>query len=400
MSDLSEAIRRSFSTTERFGDDSPMRVLGRRQLSGYEVFAQSIATTAPVASMVVVPVMLLSDGGGLPGLLTLALVFLGTVLAALCIAQFTRRMISPGGLYSFAFQGLGSRGAMMSGAALLLKYVGSASMTLYNGSLAALAVAAHVGLPVDGLPLRLAVCVVIGAALLAALIRGVKVAAVVILCIEGASLLFIVGLMLFAGEPGSAAEVPAASGFNSLPFWLTAVFCLAGFESATFLGSEAKRPYVTVTRAVIWTPLICGGLFLIGGWAAFTGRADPVVEVYLYGSSSRLSDVTAVLLQTAFAFSWLASSMASSNAASRLLFTMGLDRVIPTFLGRVHARFRTPSAALVVSAGLSTAISVLLLGGGSSWLLPHLQPMARAGILLAYLLTALAALRRPGRRGD
>jgi len=53
---------------------------------------------------------------------------------------------------------------------------------------------------------------------------------------------------------------------------LAALFSLAGFESATFFGPEAKRPLTTVTRVVLVTPLICGGLFLFAGWAAWTGR--------------------------------------------------------------------------------------------------------------------------------
>ncbi|MBF6212129.1 APC family permease [Nocardia puris] len=393
MSALTTAIVRSFEPAQHTGgDDSPMRVLGRRQLSGYEVFAQSVATTAPAASMVVVPTMLLAHGAWPSGLSTLVVVLVGTVLAAACIAQFTRRMISPGGLYSFAYQGLGGRGALLTGAAILVKYLASASMTLYHGSTAAVTALAQLGLGSGGTATRFVACLVIAAAVLTALVRGVKLAAMVILGIEVCSLAFIVGLMVFAGGAAEPLTVAAGTGPTSLPFWLTAVFALVGFESATFLGSEAKRPYVTVTRAVVWTPVVCGALFLVAGWAAFTGRANSVVEAYLHGASAGFGDATVILLHTALAFSWVASAMASSNAASRVLFTMGLDGVLPRGLAFVHRSFRTPVAGLLLTVGIVATVAMVMIGGGRAVLLPHLQPAARIGVVTAYLVVGAAAL--------
>lgn len=60
MSALSDAITRSFSAGELERPAvSPLRDLGRRRLSGIEVLAQSVATTAPAASMVVLPMTVL-----------------------------------------------------------------------------------------------------------------------------------------------------------------------------------------------------------------------------------------------------------------------------------------------------------------------------------------------------
>ena len=388
MSALSEAIRRSFEISGTPGDASPMRVLGRRQLSGYEVLAQSIATTAPAVSMAVVPTMLLSQHRPATGLAILGSVLALTVLTAICLSQFTRRMVSPGGIYSFLFQGLGARGALAGGAAILLKYVASASITTYHGSTVAGDLLATAGIDPD-LPVKPVVCVVIALVMLAILVRGAKVSAMVILCVETLSLVFIAGLMLTA-DPGAGTTAPGDSD-GAMPFWLIAVFALAGFESATFLGSEAKRPYVTVTRAVLWTPVVCGILFVFAGWAAFTGRADAIVETYLYGGSAALNTATTSLLQLALCFSWLASAMASSNAASRIVFTMGIDRVLPRVVARVNPRFRTPAPGMAIAVGITSGVALTLIVSAGDTLLSHIQPLTRVGILLAYLLCGVAA---------
>lgn len=72
MSALSDAIARSFATGEPERQAlSPLRALGRRQLSGFEVLAQSVATTAPAVSMVVLPVTMFTHQMLLSGLITI-----------------------------------------------------------------------------------------------------------------------------------------------------------------------------------------------------------------------------------------------------------------------------------------------------------------------------------------
>ena len=61
VSALTDAIARSFTTGEPERPAlSSMRALGRRQLSGVEVLAQSVATTAPAVSMVILPLTMLT----------------------------------------------------------------------------------------------------------------------------------------------------------------------------------------------------------------------------------------------------------------------------------------------------------------------------------------------------
>ncbi len=397
VSALTDAIARSFTTGEPERPAlSSMRALGRRQLSGVEVLAQSVATTAPAVSMVILPLTMLTHDRLVSGIVTILVATIAVTLIAFCVSQFTRRMAAAGGLHSFAFRGSGSRAALTAAVAMLVKYVGSAVMTLYHGGQAVIALCGLAGFSPPAPPVYLTLAL----GILCCLVRGVRFAAVTILAVEMCSLAFIVGLMLFGDNASAPVLVPPASGHGTLALVLTALFALAGFESAAFFGPEARRPLVTVTRTVLLTPLICGSLFLFAGWAAWTGRSDTLVDAYLHGTATGVDPVIVVALNVGLSCSWLASSMASSNAASRLVYSLGVEGALPRWCGRVHASFRTPDAALALVVG------VVVLGAGTFAVLGtgvvfgDLRLVVRGAVIVAYVVVAIASVRFLSRIGE
>ncbi len=96
VSALTDAIARSFTTGEPERPAlSSMRALGRRQLSGVEVLAQSVATTAPAVSMVILPLTMLTHDRLVSGIVTILVATIAVTLIAFCVSQFTRRMRRP-----------------------------------------------------------------------------------------------------------------------------------------------------------------------------------------------------------------------------------------------------------------------------------------------------------------
>ncbi|MEV6554172.1 APC family permease [Nocardia sp. NPDC051756] len=392
MTALADAVARSFSAGEPERPAvSPLRALGRRQLSGAELLGQSVATTAPAASMVLLPVTMLSHETLLPGLITIVVATVVTTLIAGGVAQFARRLAASGGLYTFVFQGLGTRAALTCGVGMLVKYLGSAALTMYFGGQSAIAVAAQLGVHLHGWRVA-AVYLAVAAAIGGALVRGVRFAAVVILAVEACSLTFIAGLMLLSGAPGEVPITsPSTDGPGVLLVALSALFALAGFESATFFGPETRRPLVTVPRTVLCTPVLCGALFIFAAWAAWSGRAGVLVNAYLHGTATGVSPLVVIVLDIGLTCSWLASSMASSNAASRLIYSMSLEGVLPRAFTRVNRRLRTPHVALA-------AIVVVVAGGELVFLaldgVPNEAKMiVRTALAAAYLLVAAASVR-------
>ncbi|WP_089252873.1 APC family permease [Rhodococcoides kyotonense] len=399
MSALEHAITASFAAHEPQRPAlSPLRALGRRQLSGIEVFAQSVATTAPAASMVILPVTMLTHETMLGGLLTVFAATVAVSLIAFCVSQFTRRFSSSGGLYSFTVKGSGPRGALTVGAAMLCKYCASGAMTLYFGGQAVRRALGEIGIPTGGSIGAIAIHVIIAAVLLACLLRGVRFAAIAILLVELCSLLFIAALLVFPDSRSVAIE-PSGAPHGLVLVALAAMFSLAGFESSTFFAPEAKRPLVNVTRTVLSTPLICGALFTFAAWAVWSGRGGLLLDAYQHGTSTGIDAWLVIALDVGLGCSWLASAMASSNAASRLLYTMGIEKVVSRQFAMVHRTFRTPHVALyVVVVGLVIVSSSLVLAGGSV-ALDDVRLLARAAVLVGYAVVAVAAvvfLRRIG----
>jgi amino acid transporter len=389
MSALADAIARSFSAAEPDRPAvSPLRALGRRRLSGIEVLAQSVPTTAPAASMVVLPVAMLQAGDLFTGLLTVVGATVLIMLVALCITQFTRRQAAAGGLHSFAFQGLGTPAALATGVAILVKFLGSAALTLSSGTRAVTVLLAHLGIEAG----RGVVGALVVAVVLVVLVRGVRVGAIAILAVELCSLLFVVGLsVLPAAGTVAPPPQPVSTAHGVLYLALAAIFSLAGFESATFFGPEAKRPMVTVTRTALLTPMLCGALFVLAAWATWTGHGATLINAYLHGTASGAPAALVVALELGISCSWLASATASAHAASRLVYSLGVERLVPAGLARVHARFRTPHAAIVTIVA-AVAVGALALAG-DGLLDDGLRHVVRAMVVAAYALVAAASVR-------
>ncbi|PWV78972.1 APC family permease [Nocardia neocaledoniensis] len=394
MTALAEAVARSFAVGEPERPAvSPLRALGRGQLSGPALLGQSIATTAPAASMVLLPVTMLTHNALLPGLVTIVVATLVSTLIAYCVAHFTRRLSAAGGLYTFVSHGAGPRAALTCGVGMLVKYLGSASLTMYHGSQTALALAAQLGITVRGWQIG-AVCLGIAVLIGAVLVRGVRFAAIAILVVEACSLAFIIGLMLVS-EP-AVAVTPAAPDVPAvLAIAMSALFALAGFESATFFAPETRRPLVTVTRTVLVTPVLCGALFIFASWAAWSGHAGAVVDAYLHGTASGSSLLVVILLDAGLTCSWLGSSMASSNAASRLMYSMSVEGVLPRVLSRVGTVLRTPHVALVVIIGVVATVGAgfVALDGVPA----AAKTVMRTALALSYILVAVSAVLFLGR---
>jgi amino acid transporter len=393
MSALADAIARSFSVPEPPRPAvSALRALGRRRLSGLEVLAQSVGTTGCAASMVVLPTVLLHYGTPRSSVLTLLGAVLMCYLIAVGITQFTRRQAAAGGIYSFVFQGLGTRAALTSGVALLVKYLGSATCTLYSGGQALILVLGAVGIQVTGVPGTLALYAAVAVGVLAVLVRGVRFAALVMLAVEACSLLFIVVLTVLPGAPAGPVPPPGSAPHGVLHIALAAIFSLAGFESAAFFGPEAKKPLLSVTRTVLLTPLICGGLFLFATWAAWTGRSTTILDAAAHGTGSGAPTALVLALNIGLACSWLTSATASSHAASRLVYSMGVERLLPRFCVAVHRRFRTPYLALLAIVAL-VAVAGTALALGLAPAREQLVQVVRAMVVTAYVLVAVASVR-------
>ncbi|MEI4279149.1 APC family permease [Klenkia terrae] len=387
---------------------SPVAGLRRRRLSFVEVLAQSVSALAPSAAMVAVPALVLVPAGAATPWVLLAATAL-LVGVGWCLTQFARRMAAVGGLYSYTAKGLGPGGALVAGWALVIGYasVGVSALAgagAYLGSLLGLAPT----------PLSSALlAALLGVAAVATTLRGIALSARVALALEVVSIALVVAVLtaLVVLERGTGAvnEVTTATpGPGGLAVGaVLAVAGFMGFESASTLGVEARRPLVAVPRAVLWTPVVAGVLFLAAGAAQVlllrTAPADVLDSAVPVG---RLADLQGLgvlsgLLDAGIVASFFACVTGSVNALGRVLFSMGRERVLPAAAGRTSRRFGTPWVALLSVLPPVAGVPVVLLAAGVAprTVLAGSLTVSAMGYLLAYVL-ACAAMPRFLRRID
>ena len=254
------------------------------------------------------------------------------------------------------------------------------------------------------------VAAAVGACLL--MVRGIRISSWFTLSVESIAIGVIAVLMIgyFALKaPKSSLSSELVWNGNTDSLWLgivVAVSAFVGFESATTLGGEAHKPFVNVPRALTWTPIVTGVLFVLA--AAAQDMALKEAPATITASSTPLSDLIsrsspafAAVLDLGIAASWFACSIASVNALSRILFCMGREGVAPRITGRTHPVFQSPSTAIMIVMPMVAAVPIAVIVGGAPLQkgLAALFTLGAYGYLGAYVLSTASLpffLRRIG----
>ncbi|HZZ50665.1 MAG TPA: APC family permease [Pseudonocardia sp.] len=395
--------------TSRIADqlrsESPMSGLDRRNLAAPQVFAQSVSGVAPAAAMAVTPAIV-AEQAGVGTVWSFAIATGLVLLVASCIGQFTRRMAAAGSLYSLTAKGLGAAPGLVCGAALLVGYGLLSMAALVGAALELGALAAFVGLPRSAFTGAVAVALVVVAAVVATCaIRGVRLAASVVLLAEAVSisLMLVVFVILLASHPTVVHVdqlIPSQASIGGVVAGaLPALAAFIGFETAVALGVEARRPFRTVPRAVRGTAALTGVLTL---FAAYTQVARfPEIGAGLVGQDPPAPVLAGtehvswlpVVLDVGLATSFFACALATTTALVRLLLSAGREQVLPAWLGRTHPRLRTPHHAVAVTVPVIALVPLGLftIGVAPGRALTTLLTIAALGYLVAYLLVCLAA---------
>lgn len=369
-------------------------------LSFIEVIAQSIASIAPSATpALVIPLVFATAGNGtwLAYLFaTIAIVFVGANLN-----QFTRRSASPGSLYAYTAKGLGSAAGVISGWALVVAYLLTASAVLTGFVNYANVLFAYAGISISP------IIISIVGALIAWYIayRDIKLSAKIILSFEVISLALIVilaavvlvkhGVHLdhaqFALEGVSAESIRIGL--------VLAFFSFVGFESATALGDEAKKPLRTIPRAVTFSAVIVGIFFVILSYTqvlGFIGSATKLNEAE--APLAELANLNGVgffgpLISIGALISFWSSFLACTNAGARILFSMGKHKVFHSSVGNTHENNKTPHVAITITSALAAVVPIILISFGSGLfdIYGWVGTIATYGFLLTYALIAIAA---------
>lgn len=378
-----------------------MSGLRRGQLSFAQVLGQSVSAVAPSAVMVTLPALVIPAAGQLTLPVFVVTALLMTAVGY-CVSQFSTRMVAVSGLYSYTVKGLGPGPGIAAGWSLLIGYAGAAMASTLGAASYLAALLGRLGVP-DGRPTIAVLAVAVGALALTLMVRGVRLSARISLTVEvfaivaAAAVLTIAFSRTIGDGNGPPDHAPPAAGSELGFALLLAITSFVGFESASTVAREARRPFVTVTNAIRWSPVALGVLYLFAAamqstHTLRTGIGSLPIVLTLPSTDSAASTALTIVMELGITASWFACVIGSTTALSRTLFAMGREGVVSKRIGRTHPVFRTPHIALLVAMPLIAVVPIgyLFVSGSSREVLVGLLAVSAHGYVGAYLLVCLA----------
>ena len=205
---------------------------------------------------------------------------------------------------------------------------------------------------------------------------GIKLAAKVnslLMVFQVLVIVFFVGLSLrhLLGQGGTSALFSMAPFFNTESSFATiaagaavAAYSFLGFDAVTTLTEETIDAKKNIPKAIVLTAVIGGAIYILVGYTT-----QLVHPGFLFSDAdSAAFEIAKIIGQDLFASIFLAgmvlaqftSGIAAQASASRLLFAMGRDSVLPkSFFGYLHSRFHTPVFSIILT-GMVGVIALFL----------------------------------------
>ncbi|AZS43738.1 putative amino acid permease YhdG [Microbacterium oleivorans] len=350
-------------------------------------------------------------------------------LAAMCYAEFASTVPVSGSAYTFSYASLGELFAWIIGWDLILEMFLGASVvaqgwSAYLGSLmeqlgAPIPAAIGYGGTVDLMAVLLVI--VLGVLITVGIRESMRVNLVLVAVKLFIVLFVIIAGLLFVNPANYSPFVPDAaprdngsgltqpllqffSGIEPTAFGVGGIFAGAalvffayiGFDVVATTAEETKRPQRDLPIGIIASLIICtilyGAVALVVTGMVPYDKLDP-----------------AAALANAFAFhgqTWMATVISAGAVAglttvvltlmigaTRIIFAMSRDALLPRRLAKVHPRFRTPWViSLIVTVVVALVAGLTPVG--------VLEEMVNIGTLSAFVLVSVGVIVLRRRRPD
>ncbi len=396
-------------TSQQISDAEQLKALGyntsfERTMSTWQNFALGFTYLSPVVGVYSVFAMAIQAGGP-PMLWNYILVGLGQLLVCLVFGEIVSQYPIAGGLYPWSQRLVGNRWAWMAA-------------WVYGWALFTTIAAVAVG----GAPFLSALIGVDLGPSTAIWIAVAMIALTTLLNVSGTRLLGRVAMFGFVCELVGAIAVGGylllfakTQSFsilfdtvnigldgNYLPAFLAssvaAMFCYYGFEACGDVAEETPNPGVSIPKAMRMT------IYVGGAAATFVAlgilMALPNLGAAISGTDKDPVGTTLVAAMGLTGFrlviavvmvSFLSCLLSLQAAASRLLFSLARDKMLPSKrLSRLSPRTHVPVAALLVTGLIPVMIASL-----GHWMQDAVNTIisfAAIGIYIAFQMVVLAAI--------
>ncbi|CAD7023057.1 amino acid permease [Pseudorhizobium endolithicum] len=222
---------------------------------------------------------------------------------------------------------------------------------------------------------------------------------VVLTLVELSGLLIIIGIGFWA-IAGGQGDVSRAWTFDTGGergiFWgviaatTLAFFAMVGFEDSVNMAEESKNPSRIFPKVLLTGLAITGVIYVLVSISAITlvpaaelsEGETPLLKVVQAGAPGFPISVFGIITMFAVANSALINML----MASRLIYGMSQEGVLPAVFGHVHGERRTPDTAIIFTSLL--AVALILFAGG----VPELGGTTSLLLLCVFTVVNVAVL--------
>jgi glutamate:GABA antiporter len=158
-----------------------------------------------------------------------------------------------------------------------------------------------------------------------------------------------------------------AWNWGTVNFWPQIAFAFTALELCSTMSEEVREPRKTFPRAILGSGVLIALAYLAGTFALLTilpaGAVDPKSGAFqaLAFGSTRLGiaffGITAAVLVAVGNAGGVGTTVAG---VARVPFVVGIDRYMPAAFGKIHSRWKTPWVSILVQAGISCVILLLI----------------------------------------
>jgi amino acid transporter len=165
----------------------------------------------------------------------------------------------------------------------------------------------------------------------------------------------------------TAANIMPHWNWDTVNFWPQIAFAFTGMELVATMSEEIRDPRRTFPRATFGSGISIAIMYMLGTMAVLAilpaETVDPKSGVF-----GALAAGSAMLGVGFFGIS-AAAMTAVGNAGgigttvagiARVPFVAGIDRYLPSAFGKIHPKWSTPWVSILVQAGISCAILLLI----------------------------------------
>ena len=366
---------------------------------------QGIATIAPSFAILASFVFIVTYAGVVT---PWAYLFGGALLMlqALSAAQLAKVFPSAGGWYTWIARALHPRAGFFAGVlfSIWLPPVGALTLSFLAKTVLEPSIKAEYGVTIPWW-----IWVIAGLAIVIYFAYNGIAISEKALIITGSIEIVIMVALAFTGlvspGPGGFSFAPLNPGNFGLASNLFlgvvfSIFAFSGWESTGPLAEESKNPKRNVPIGLVGSVIILMIYFVFVTWGYLvgigvnkTGAIPSALAFPVATMAQRVWSGAWVLLLFALLNSAIAVSIACFNGGTRTWYAMGRSGVLPTALGKVNPKRKTPDNAIHLEVGMQVVAFVCILIFGVTNVFLSWANAITIGLVLMYVLANIGVVK-------